>query len=315
VDTRDHVDLQNLEFTMTSYLLDNRDPIDTLEKYSGGKATNMARLGQCGVPTPPWFCVSGVAFGKFLEQFKDTDLWALSHQKIEELFLAANVDPVLEQQITERLASIQKGDSSFAVRSSGIGEDSVENSFAGQFSSYLNQKTAKQILKSLRLCWASAFTERARSYRQERKISTTHFSMGVIIQRMIIADVAGVGFSRDPIHPMKREQMIISSVFGIGEGLVSGELDADHYYVERVSLKIDPHLVSKDHFYTKDENGGLLRKDVSAEKKMASSLSDDQIKTIATAMMGLEEKLQLPQDIEWVFEGSDFFCVQTRPIR
>ncbi len=299
---------------MTSYILDSQDPMDVLEKFSGGKATNMARLGQCGVATPPWFCVSGTAFAKFLEQFKGQDLWSYSHQKIEELFAAAKVDPELESQIASRLSSLQKGQSSFAVRSSGIGEDSVENSFAGQFSSYLNQKNFDQIIRSLRLCWASAFTERARSYRHERNISTTHFSMGVIIQRMIIADVAGVGFSRDPIHPMKREQMIISSVFGIGEGLVSGELDADHYYVERGTLKIESHLVKKDHYYTKDENGGLLKKDVPADKKDATSLSDDQLKIISAAMIKLEDKLSLPQDIEWVFEGAEFFCVQTRPI-
>jgi phosphohistidine swiveling domain-containing protein len=304
----------SLEFKMSSFLLDNKDSIDVLEKYSGGKATNMARLGKCGVPTPPWFCVSGEAFGLFLEQFKGTDLWSLTHAKIEELFLAGTLDSSLSKEIETRLETIKISGSSFAVRSSGVGEDSVDHSFAGQFSSYLNQTNFEQILKSLRLCWASAFTERARAYRIERKISTTHFSMGVIIQRMIIADVAGVGFSRDPIHPMKRDQMIISSVFGIGEGLVSGELDADHYYVDRKTMKTEPHLVKKDHYYAKDEKGGILKKEVEASKKEISSLSDAEIKKISEAMITLEEKLNLPQDIEWVFERGEFFCVQTRPI-
>ena len=299
---------------MNSLILTLKDSIEVLEKYSGGKATNMARLGKCGVPTPPWFCVSGVAFAKFLEQFKGTDLWSLTHAKIEELFSAAEIDSELVREIETHLQTIQSPGASFAVRSSGVGEDSADHSFAGQFSSYLNQMNLEQILKSLKLCWASAYTERARSYRTERGISTTHFSMGVIIQRMIIADVAGVGFSRDPIHPMKREQMIISSVFGIGEGLVSGELDADHYYVERGTFKIEPHLVKKDHYFAKDEKGGIVKRDVPLEKREASSLSDEQLGTIARAMILLEEKLSLPQDIEWVFEKGEFFCVQTRPI-
>lgn len=299
---------------MSSIILKGSTNIEILEKFSGGKATNMARLEKCGVPVPPWFCVSGEAFNQFLEQYKEKNLWSLSHQEVEELFVKGKLDSNLISLVEESLKDIQIPGASFAVRSSGIGEDSAENSFAGQFSSYLNQLNLEQILHSLKLCWASAYTERARSYRQERKISTTHFSMGVIIQRMIIADVAGVGFSRDPIHPMKREQMIISSVFGVGEGLVSGELDADHYYVNRDTLSIEPHLVKKDHYFAKNESGGLQKLEVSAEKKETSSLSDDEIKTIAKAMMALEEKLGLPQDIEWVFEKDKFFCVQTRPI-
>lgn len=299
---------------MNSILLSTESPIEVLEKEGGGKATNMARLGKCGIPVPPWFCIGSKAFQKFLEQFKSQNLWALSHAEVEGLFRTAHLDPELVRQIEERFKAMPLAGASFAVRSSGIGEDSAENSFAGQFSSYLNQLDLTQILESLKLCWASAFTERAKTYRHERKISTTHFSMGVIIQRMIIADVAGVGFSRDPIHPLKREQMIISSVYGIGEGLVSGELDADHFYVNRDTLAIEPHLVRKDHYYTKNAAGGILKIEVSPEKKEAPSLTDAEIKKISSVMITLEEKLGLPQDIEWVIERGEFFCVQTRPI-
>ena len=299
---------------MSSNILTKNDSLEVLEKYSGGKATNMARLDQCGVPTPPWFCISGVAFAEFLEQFQGINLWSMTHAKVEELFSSSPVSASLVKEIEKELATIQLPGSSFAVRSSGVGEDSAENSFAGQFSSYLNQMDLEQIVKSLKLCWASAFTERAQAYRKERNISTTHFSMGVIIQRMIIADVAGVGFSRDPIHPLKREQMIISSVFGVGEGLVSGELDADHFYVNRETMGIEPHLVKKDHYYAKNNSGGLLKLEVPADKCESSSLSDEEIKTISKAMITLEGKLGLPQDIEWVFEKGQFYCVQTRPI-
>ena len=299
---------------MKSLILTSQDSIEVLEKFSGGKATNMARLEKSGVPVPPWFCVSGEAFNQFLEQYKDRSLWSLTHKEVEELFVNGKLDQTLVSMIEEKLKTIQIPGASFAVRSSGIGEDSADHSFAGQFSSYLNQLNLEQILASLKLCWASAYTERARTYRFERNISTTHFSMGVVIQRMIIAEVAGVGFSRDPISPMKREQMIISSVFGVGEGLVSGELDADHYYVNRETLAIEPHLVKKDHYFTKNEKGGLLKLEVPQEKKEASSLSDEELKIISKAMITLEEKLGLPQDIEWVFERGEFYCVQTRPI-
>lgn len=294
-------------------ILNSSSPLETLETYAGGKATNMARLNQVGVPTPPWICVSSLAFTQFLKQFSDKDLWLLTHAEIEKLFAGASVDSELEKQIAAELKNFAS-DSTFAVRSSGIGEDSAENSFAGQFSSYLHQTGLEQVLKSLKLCWASAFTERSRSYRKERNISTDKFSMGVVIQRMVKADVAGVAFSRDPIHPLKRDQMIISSVYGIGEGLVSGELDADHFYVNRKTLSFEPHVTKKDFYYVKDAQGGLRKEQVADDKKEVSSLNESQIKTISEAMIRLENKLGLPQDIEWVFEGSEFFCVQTRPI-
>lgn len=304
---------------MSSHILTSESSIETLEKFGGGKATNMARLNKCQVPTPPWFCISSSAFKAFLKQFDGKDLWALTHAEVEKLFVSAQMDKALEAEINDHLKRMPQGETTFAVRSSGIGEDSAENSFAGQFSSYLHQMNIEQIIKSLRLCWASAFTERARSYRHERKISTTNFSMGVIVQKMVVADVAGVAFSRDPIHPLKRDQMIVSSIYGIGEGLVSGELDADHFYLKRPvnlndKVEIEPHLVKKDMYYVKGPDGGLLKKEVPQEKKEISSLSDEQLKDIAWVMVNLEEALGLPQDIEWVIEKGSLFCVQTRPI-
>jgi pyruvate,water dikinase len=294
-------------------IFNSKTPLSTLERFAGGKATNMARLNQVGVPTPPWFCVSSEAFQQFLKNFNDQDLWSLTHAEIEKLVENAGLDAGLKSQIEAELKNFPSG-CTFAVRSSGIGEDSAENSFAGQFSSYLNQTGSEQVLRSLKLCWASAFTERSRSYRKERNISTEKFSMGVVIQKMIQAEVAGVGFSRDPIHPLKRDQMIISSVYGIGEGLVSGELDADHYYVDRTNFKIGPHVTKKEFLFIKDAQGGIRKEKVREDKQHLSSLTDGEIQTISKALITLEDKLGLPQDIEWVFENKEFYCVQTRPI-
>lgn len=299
---------------MGTLILTTKSSIEELQKNGGGKATNLARLAQTGVNVPAWFCISSHAFSEFIEQFKNVDLWAMTHTEVETLFLTGSIHSGLIKEIENLIGSDFPTSTTFAVRSSGIGEDSEDHSFAGQFSSYLHQTNLDQILKSLKMCWASSFTERARTYRNERKISVQKFSMGVVVQKMVFADVAGVGFSRDPIHPLKRDQMIISSVYGLGEGLVSGELDADHYYVQRINFEITPNIEKKDHQFVKGENGGIIKIEVSEEKKSLSSLSDEQIKTIAKAMITLEEKLGLPQDIEWVYENDIFYCVQTRPI-
>ncbi len=305
---------------MTHFILNGLSSLVLLQELGGGKATNMARLEQAQVAVPPWFCVSHHAFQLFLETHKinihDSAFLTKSHADIEKIFSALSIPTTIEQAIKDSLQklSLPQG-TSFAVRSSGVGEDSAEHSFAGQFSSYLHQKTEDQIFSSLKLCWASAFTERSRHYRQERKISMGHFKMGVVIQKMILADVAGVAFSRDPIHPMNREQLMVSSVFGIGEGLVSGELDADHYYVDRLDhSKIESHIVEKDFYFAKNNEGGIQKLALAPEKKKTSSLSHSELKTIAQTCIKLESALGLPQDIEWAFENGQFYCVQTRPI-
>lgn len=303
-----------MEIKLNKYILTKNTTIEKLEKFGGGKATNLAKLESCGATVPPWICISNNAYNEFLEQFKEINLWSLKHTEIENLFRNGHIKSELENRIEEGLQTILKEGSSFAVRSSGIGEDSLEHSFAGQFSSYLNQIGIEQIKESIKLCWASAFTERAKTYREERKISTSHFSMGVIIQRMIIPDVAGVAFSRDPIHPLKREQMIISSLYGIGEGLVSGELDADHFFINRDNMKIESHLVKKEYAYTKNKHGGIEKVPVIESKQSSPSLDNEQITKIAKILVSLEEQLGLAQDVEWVIEDNNFFLVQTRPI-
>ena len=176
---------------MASLILTSKSSIEDLQKNGGGKATNLARLAQTGVNVPPWFCISSNAFSEFIEQFKNVDLWSHTHAEVEALFLTGPIHSDLIKEIENLLKSDFPNETTFAVRSSGIGEDSEDHSFAGQFSSYLHQTNLDQVLKSLKMCWASSFTERARSYRSERKISVQKFSMGVVIQKMVFADVAG----------------------------------------------------------------------------------------------------------------------------
>ena len=120
---------------MKSIILTTDSLIEVLEKEGGGKATNMARIEKCGVPVPPWFCIGSQAFKKFLEQFKGQNLWELSHSEVENIFRSGKIDQDLIACIEENLKHMMLPGATFAIRSSGIGEDSAENSFAGQFSS------------------------------------------------------------------------------------------------------------------------------------------------------------------------------------
>lgn len=118
----------------------------------------------------------------------------------------------------------------YAVRSSAVGEDGSGNSFAGQMESYLYVKP-EDIRAKIQAVIDSANSERIRFYREQNGLKNDEIKVGVIIQEMINSEVSGVAFSSNPITG-KRNEILISSVFGLGEGLVSGELNADTYYIE-----------------------------------------------------------------------------------
>ena len=114
-----------------------------------------------------------------------------------------------------------------AVRSSATAEDSEAASFAGQQETYLHVRGVDEIVERIRDCWCSFFTERALFYRSE-KGSLTDLGMAVVVQRMVQPDVAGVMFTIDPTKG-RRDRMVVEAVFGLGEGVVSGQLTPDHY--------------------------------------------------------------------------------------
>ncbi len=303
-----------------SFILRSDSPIEMFSKTGGGKATNMARLSQNGFSVPHWMCVSSNAFRRFVEinqlqkKLVPREPLADFARDLEEIFIAAPLPPDLAEQIETELKRLNLTDRFVAVRSSGIDEDSKDHSFAGQFSSFLFQKGAAAIALSLKKCWASGYSERALSYRIEKGLPTDSIQIGVVIQSMVNADTAGVAFSRNPIHPLDRDSLVVSSVWGLGEGLVSGELDADHFEVHRTDLKIKSTVVEKEKAFRQAPAGGLVKVDVPAPDQKKPSLSDFQIAEVSRLALELENKLGSPQDCEWAYEGNRLYCVQTRPI-
>lgn len=286
---------------------------ELLDQFAGGKASNMARITKAGVPTAPWFCIPTPFFFEFIDQFDKGELLKLTQLEIEELFAKKEMNSELSNTIKNEVEKLGL-DHKFAVRSSALGEDSQDNSFAGQFSSYLNLKSIEEIITSVKKCWASFFSDRAHAYRIERGIDSSKLGMAVIIQQMIPSEVSGVGFSRDPIHPMKREQMIISAVYGVGEGLVSGELDSDNYYVNRNNLTYKEELTTKDFAFIPLPDGGLKKTPVEESKQKISALRKKDIEIISDMLIKLEAYQGTPQDIEWAKFNDQIICLQTRAI-
>jgi pyruvate,water dikinase len=266
------------------------DP-DVIRREAGGKAAHLFELERLGYPVPPWFCVPASAF---------------------DAFRASDIPDELRRDIRQGLERL--GLVFVAVRSSGIEEDSAEHSFAGQFESYLYQKGEAQILDALRRCWASADSARVEAYRRSVGLNGRPVRMGVVIQRMVDSDCAGVAFSRNPLQPANRSTVVIDSVWGQGEGLVSGALDADHFEVDRETLAVRARVAAKTEAVTRDSRGGTRTVPLDDERRHQPSLTEEQARDVARMVVRLERDLGLPQDCEWAFADGRLYCLQTRPI-
>ena len=265
-----------------------------MRRDGGGKAANLWALTARGHPVPPWICVSAAVFDRFAT--------------------APDLDEDARAEIRARLAEAGLLTAPVAVRSSGLEEDASELSFAGQFESFLYQQGERQIFASVRRCWESARSTRIDAYRAASGGARRDVRMGVVIQKMIDSESAGVAFSRNPLKPGDRATVIVESVWGQGEGLVSGAVDADRFEIDRHSWAVQMHTADKSHQLVRDELGGTRRAELDAARAAAASLTEDQARAVAAMVVRLESDFGDPQDCEWAFAGGELFCLQTRPI-
>ena len=309
-----------------SAILDPGAPLEAFVRTGGGKATGLRRLSTIGAEVPAWFCVSTDGFDEFV---RTNGLHALLDapvdlarkdaardfsRAVEARFLAGSFPATLRAELSARLAAAPFAGSFLAVRSSGIGEDSASHSFAGQFSTYLFQRGDDAVIASIERCWASGFSERVLAYRRENGLPTSGLKVGVVVQRMVDPECAGVSFSRNPVKVTDRDHLLVSSVWGLGEGLVSGELDADTFEVHRKTFAAKATLVPKTHAFRRAEGGGVAKVALEAALRGRPSLTEEEVRAIAELTLRLESELGSPQDCEWAIERGKVYCLQTRPV-
>ena len=284
-------------------------------KHGGGKTGHLYRMEKAGYPVPGWFCVSARVYDDFLQILKDQiKISNYFEDELFKIFKKASVTDAVAHIIQAEISRLGWADQFLAVRSSGIGEDSAQHSFAGQFASFLYQKGATQIQDALLRCWASAYSKRSIAYRRARGLGGNDIRMAVVIQKMVNSDVAGVCFSRNPVRVSDRDHLMVSSVWGQGEGLVNGECDADHFQVHRDSLVATAKIAEKTHALTQAPAGGLQKTVVSPDKIKQASLTLAEVEEVSRMVLKLEQDFGGPQDVEWAFEKGRLYCLQTRPI-
>lgn len=292
-----------------------------IRSVGGGKAYNLAKLSNAKFPVPEWICLSADALDLFLEHHGLTGSVStdgLDPQDIEknviDLYLSKQIPLKIREELVLHLERTGLIDGFVAVRSSGLDEDSGDNSFAGQFSSFLFQKGPDAIFTSILRCWASGWSARALAYRKERRLSLSGIRVGVVIQRMVNAEIAGVSFTRNPVEITDRDHLLLSSVWGLGEGLVSGLLAADEFKVNRKTLESAQTLAEKKTALRHAPEGGLIETAVQFDKIHVASLSNVELKLISKMCLEVEERFGAAQDIEWAIAGGQLFLLQARPI-
>jgi len=307
------------------FLITTESTLNYAQANAGGKGLNLYKMANKGLNVPKFVVLPPDAFEQYCIQSGikekiistlESDLGFLEKSEtIEKLILEASWDqaPQVLELIEQGFNRL--GSSCLSVRSSALDEDGGGHSFAGQLSSYLFVESKEDTLESVRKCWASGFSERSLFYRNQNNLEMVNISVAVVLQDMIFAESAGVLFTADPISKSP-EVAVINSVFGVGEGLVSGHLEGDSYHVQRDTKNIiSSENNPQTEIFIKDPNAGrILVSPLDKEIGEKASLNQEQINQLIDMAQVIEDIYQDPQDIEWAFFEGQLYLLQTRPI-
>ena len=297
----------------------------------GGKGANLGEMTNAGIPVPPGFIVTASAYYDFLESSKienkirnllkpldpgnSKQLQQIAAE-IKQVILNATMPPQLAKEIEQAYAEM--GGGLVAVRSSATAEDLPEASFAGQQSTFLNLRDEKEVVAAVQGCWASLFEARAIFYRHEQGFD--HFKVGIAVpvQRMVQSQASGVMFTIEPVTS-DASKIVIEAIYGLGEAIVSGEVNPDLYIVDKEGLTISSKKMSRQdrqllrNLEASDKNTNIWAP-VPAPEQNQQKLTDADIIKLAWMGKQIEYHYQFPQDLEWAKESGKIFILQTRPV-
>ena len=293
----------------------------------GGKGAHLGELSRIeGVRVPAGFCVTTAAYRRVIADTPGFDdlldrlscvspdggdaIGALSAE-VRAIVEGTAIPDDLAAEITGHIARFGEN-AAYAVRSSATAEDLPTASFAGQQDTELNIVGPAAILRHIRRCWASLFTERAVTYRLRNGIDHRQVQMAVVVQRMVFPHASGVLFTADPVSG-NRKVASIEAVFGLGEALVSGLVNADVYRTRDGAI-VSRTIAAKQVATLAAPEGGTHQQAIAPERQEQPALTDAQVARLADLGKRIEAHFGRPQDIEWCLVDDDFQIVQSRPI-
>ncbi len=299
---------------------------------AGGKGANLGELTQAGIPVPPGFVVTAETYEKFMEDsgindkvldildqidINDTKALQAAAEEIKSIIIETPIpdDMVMfiKEAYNQLCQRVGEDDTDVAIRSSATAEDLPEASFAGQQDTFLHVSGDEEVIEYIRKCWASLFEARAIFYREENNFEHSKVLIAVVVQKMAIADKAGVMFT---VNPSTGEEIaLIEGSWGLGEAVVSGDVTPDNYQVDKTNNEIINVTISdKKVMYTNDESGTSVKVNVPENLRMERVLSDDELIELTEMGKRVQAHYGEPMDTEWAFERDNLFLLQARPI-
>jgi pyruvate,water dikinase len=277
----------------------------------GGKAARLSELLASGYRVPHGFCITTRAYHRFLEDGGlkngiDMEIGrkAMSSMRWEEIWDAALrirasfLRTPIPLDVSEAIIDAYRSflGQPLAVRSSAVGEDSAERSYAGLHESVVGVNGEKALLDAVRVVWASLWSDAALLYRQELALDVEQSAMAVVVQQLVAMDRSGVGFGKDP-RDTTREHQLIEAVPGLCRDLVDGAVDPDRWLIRRSTGEII------------EWHPGIR-----AGRAEDPLLADEDVGLIHRTLNTIETTLGWPPDIEWTGRGSEFTVLQARPV-
>jgi pyruvate,water dikinase len=318
----------------------------------GGKNASLGEmyreLAAKGVKVPDGFAITADAYLSFLEQAgidrqirdilrgldtRDVENLRDRGRRVRQAILGAELPEAVAAEIVaayDRLSASASRPLDVAVRSSATAEDLPDASFAGQQETYLNVQGHHLLLDTCRRCFASLFTDRAISYREDKGFDHFQIALSIGVQRMVRSDLAtsGVMFSIDTESGF-RDAVLINAAYGLGENIVQGSVNPDEYYVFKPTLRegfrpiLQKRLGTKEFKLVYDVGGTRMTRNVPVppEDRARFALSDEDLLILARWACLIEDHYSAkrgrpsPMDMEWAKDGltGELFIVQARP--
>ena len=310
----------------------------------GGKNASLGEmigsLEKQGIQVPGGFATTARAYRTFLEENNlKQDLRELLDKvqedgvetvgpKIRKKIMQAAWPDEVEAAIRKSYREIseeQGGDVSVAVRSSATAEDLPEASFAGQQETYLNVRGEDGVLDACKKCYASLFTDRAISYREEKNFDHMSVALSAGVQFMVRGDTgaSGVMFTLDTDSGF-RDVVVINGAWGLGETVVGGEVNPDEFVVFKPKLEtpgclpiLRRSMGAKEikAVYSKKKDRQIENTDTPKKDRDKFVLSDEEAVRLAEWGKLIESHYEKPMDIEWAKDGEsgELYILQARP--
>ncbi|MFB0972458.1 MAG: phosphoenolpyruvate synthase [Tissierellia bacterium] len=306
----------------------------------GGKGANLGEMTQMGLDVPPGFCVTSSAYNYFIDytnlnetvkvllerlDVDNPDSLTLVSERLQAKLNESKIPEDLEAEIRAAYRDFSKAvdleNPLVAVRSSATAEDLPDASFAGQQDTYLHIAGEDELLKHIRMCWASLWTARAIYYREKQKFDHFDVALSVVVQKMVNSEKSGVMFTANPIS-QNLDEMMINASYGLGEAVVSGMVTPDEYIVNKKTKQIVETTISEKNVMVIKADDGIGTRLVQVadylgnEAVSSECLSSYELSTLIDYGIKIENLYKSIQDIEWGIDEDTkkLYILQSRPI-